>query len=290
MIIIDSQVHIWAPETPEKPWAKDDAAKPHRPEPLGHEELLREMNTAGVHRAIVVPPTWEADRNDTSLEAARLHPDRFAVMGRLPLDQSASRQRMATWKSQPGMLGIRVSFRFGRTQTWLDDGTADWFWDAAETYRVPVMVFAPQAVPKLGAIAAAHPGMRMIIDHMGLSTELKGQPLGPAVEAVINLARFNNVGVKASALPCYVNERYPFPSLHPHIRRVVEAFGPKRVFWGTDLSHLPCVYREAVTLFTEELNFLSSTDKDWIMGRALAEWLSWPLPEQADRPEPEPSR
>ena len=35
MIIIDSQVHIWAPETPEKPYAKGDASTPHRAVPLG---------------------------------------------------------------------------------------------------------------------------------------------------------------------------------------------------------------------------------------------------------------
>jgi len=28
------------------------------------------------------------------------------------------------------------------------------------------------------------------------------------------------------------------------------------------------------------LNFLSETDKEWIMGRAIAEWLDWPLPRQ----------
>ena len=281
MLIVDSQVHIWAPETPEKPWATGDAATPHRSEPLGHEELLRAMNVAGVYRTIVVPPTWEADRNDTSLEAARLYPDRFAVMGRLPLDQPSSRQLIATWKCQPGMLGIRVSFRFGRTQSWLDNGTADWFWDAAEKYDVPVMVFAPQAVPKIGEIAARHPRLRLIIDHLGLSTEIKGKPLAPAIDALVKLAPTSNVAVKASALPCYVTESYPFRSLHPHIRRVVEAFGPRRVFWGTDLSHLPCPYRQAVTLFTEELDFLSATDKEWIMGRAISEWLNWPLPPPA---------
>ena len=83
MLIIDSQVHIWAPETAEKPYARENASTPHRPIPLGHDELLREMDGAGVARCVLVPPTWEADRNDTSLEAARLHPDRFRVMGRL---------------------------------------------------------------------------------------------------------------------------------------------------------------------------------------------------------------
>ncbi|HEU5464610.1 MAG TPA: amidohydrolase family protein [Candidatus Binatia bacterium] len=278
MIIIDSQVHIWAPETPEKPYAKGDASTPHRPVPLGHEELLREMDLAGVQRCVLVPPTWEGDRNDTSLEAARLHPDRFAVMGRLTINKAESRALMPTWKDQPHMLGIRVAFHQGRPKLWLEDGTADWFWDAAERYDVPVMAFAPHAVLKLGEVAERHPGLRLIIDHMGLSSALKGKPLDGAVENLLKLAPLKNVAVKVSALPCYVAEPYPFSSLHPLICRVVEAFGPQRCFWGTDLSHLPCPYKQVVTLFTEELDFLSETDKEWIMGRGIAAWLNWPIP------------
>jgi hypothetical protein len=57
----------------------------------------------------------------------------------------------------------------------------------------------------------------------------------------------------------------------------VEAFGPQRVFWGSDFSRLPCSYRQCVTHFTEELG-LAEADKEWVMGRGLAEWLRWPLP------------
>jgi L-fuconolactonase len=139
MTIIDSQVHIWAPETPEKPYARGDASTPHRTIPLGHDELLREMDDAGVQRCVLVPPTWEDDRNDTSLEAARLHPERFAVMGRMKIHQPESRALIAIWKNQPHMLGIRMTFHQGRPKVWLEDGTADWFWDAAERYDVPIM-------------------------------------------------------------------------------------------------------------------------------------------------------
>ena len=277
MIIIDSQVHIWAPETPEKPYATKNASKPHRPVPLGAGELLREMDGAGVARCVLVPPTWEDDRNDTALEAARLHPERFAVMGRLSLTKPESRELIATWKEQPHMLGVRMVFNRGQSAEWLNDGTADWFWKAAERHDVPVMALAPNDVPKFGEIAERHPGLRLVIDHMGLNSVLRGKPLEPAVDNVIRLARLKNVAVKVSALPCYVDEPYPFPSLHPLVRRVVDAFGPQRCFWGTDLSHLPCPYRQVVTLFTEEMKFLSAADLEWIMGRGIAEWLNWRL-------------
>jgi predicted TIM-barrel fold metal-dependent hydrolase len=198
-------------------------------------------------------------------------------MGKVPLNDPASKERIANWLQQPGMLGFRISFRHSGTHSFLDDGTADWFWADCERYDIPVMIFAPFAVAKIGEIAARHPGLRVIVDHMGLNVQWKGKDLAPGVDTVLRFARYKNVGVKASCLPCYVDQAYPYPALHPQIRRVVESFGPERVFWGTDLSQLPCSYREAVTLFIEELDFLSAEDKEWIMGRALAEWLRWPL-------------
>jgi predicted TIM-barrel fold metal-dependent hydrolase len=112
---------------------------------------------------------------------------------------------------------------------------------------------------------------------MGLNVQWKGKDLGPGVDVLLKFARLKNVGVKVSCLPCYVDEPYPFPTLHPQIRRVRDAYGPQRLFWGTDLSQSPCSYRQNVTLFTEELDFLSSSDQEWIMGRSLSQWLRWPL-------------
>ena len=78
MIIIDAQVHIWPPQTPERPYIMEDASKPHRPVPLGPEELLHEMEIAGVQRVICVPPSWEGCRNDFALEVDHL--DRRAAI------------------------------------------------------------------------------------------------------------------------------------------------------------------------------------------------------------------
>ena len=54
---------------------------------------------------------------------------------------------------------------------------------------------------------------------------------------------------------------------------LVDAFGPRRTFWGTDLTRMPCTYRECVSLFTEELPWLKGEDLEWVMGRGVCEWL-----------------
>lgn len=38
-----------------------------------------------------------------------------------------------------------------------------------------------------------------------------------------------------------------------------------------------CSYRQTVTHITEELDFLSTGDLEWIMGRGLADCLRWPV-------------
>lgn len=88
--------------------------------------------------------------------------------------------------------------------------------------------------------------------------------LGPALEPVLAVARYPNMAVKASVFPCYKIDPYPFRNLHHHLRRMVEADGASGVFWGTDLTWLRCPYRQAVTFFTEEFDFLSNADKEWV--------------------------
>ena len=80
-------------------------------------------------------------------------------------------------------------------------------------------------------------------------------------------------------MPAYSAGVYPYADVHEYIRRAYDAFGPERVFWGTDLTKLPCSYREAVTMFTEELPWLKGADREWVMGRGLCQWLGWPIPE-----------
>ena len=62
------------------------------------------------------------------------------------------------------------------------------------------------------------------------------------------------------------------------LQRIFDAFGPARTFWGTDITRLPCSYRECVMMFTEEMPWLQGADKEAVMGQALCNWVGWKLP------------
>jgi L-fuconolactonase len=277
MLVVDAQVHIWGADTPKRPWPAGHAHRAHRPVPLSKEGLLAEMAAAGVDRAVIVPPSWEGDRNDLALEAAKAHPDKFAVMGRPPLDKPDP-HALDRWREQPGMLGIRVTTAGAGARAFFTEPEGDWLWQAAERAGLPAMVSIPGLLPELGRLAERHPGMRFVIDHLALVRDAKDEAAFGDLANLLAAARHPNVAAKASALPRYSSEPYPYRRLHPFLRQVFDAFGPHRFFWGTDMTGIPCTYCQAVTLFTEELPWLTGADRELVMGRALCDWLGWKLP------------
>ncbi|MET9901656.1 hypothetical protein [Streptomyces sp. NPDC006446] len=73
MFVVDTQIHIWKEETPDRPWVPGARERirlnGHREDPFSYEEALELMDEAGVNRALILPPSWEGNRIDYALEA-----------------------------------------------------------------------------------------------------------------------------------------------------------------------------------------------------------------------------
>jgi len=270
-IVVDGQVHLWKANSPELPWVS--GIKPQLPEPFTIERLIKLMDEGGVDRAVIVPPTLTGLRNDYGLEAAKRHPARFAVMGRFPVNDPKAADRLRRWKEQPGMLGIRTTFLRDEAKM-LRDGSADWFWPAAEKAGVPVMFHAAGSMPLFVPIAERHPQLTLIVDHIGMNNSI---PIAQSASETIALAKYPNVSVKTKAGAQYAPEPYPYRAMSEQIKRVFDAFGPQRCHWETDITQTlkEGGYQQRIAHFTQELSFLSEEDKDWVMGRAVLQRLKW---------------
>ena len=274
-VIVDSQIHMWKASTPDRPWVP--GTRPQLPEPMTIERVVPMIDEAGVDRVVIVPPTLEGERVDYGQEAASRYPGRFATMGHVALNDPAEARRLPTWREQPAVLGIRLNIA-GEQAKWLTDGTADWFWPAAERAGIPIMFLTTGQLPLFGPIAERHPRLDLIVDHMGISSEALRNNMMPAtIAAAAALARYPNVSVKLSAAPLFSSQPYPFRDMTAHIRRLFDAYGARRCYWGSDVtnSYAKTTYGQRVMHFTQELSFLSEEDKDWIMGRAILARLRW---------------
>ena len=271
MQIVDAQIHLWGSGLPSNLSHRQVTA-------FTTEEAVALMDEGGIDAAIIHPPGWDPKSTDMAFKAARDYPGRFAVMGSLPLDRPDSRALVATWRKQPGMLGLRYTFLHDPARQWLADGTLDWLWAEAEKAGVPVAMLATDSLVDIGRIAARHPGLRLTIDHLGGRggmTTLKDAAAMVHMPQLLALAKLPNVAVKATGAPGYSSEVYPFPAMHTWLRQIYDAFGPHRMFWGTDITKMPCSWRQCATMFTEELPWLGADDKRLIMGEAICAWWGW---------------
>jgi L-fuconolactonase len=267
VLIIDSQVHLFGPE------ATNGRLTTSGHRPSTPDELLAEMDHAGVSGAVLVPPRLDVSAtNDYAIGVALKHPSRFAVMGKLSLEDQDSKEAVGSWPT-PGLFGFRVSFP--PDQHLLRDDTYDWVWQEAESRAFPLMVWAPRQLGHLLRVAAEHPAARIAVDHCGLHPGDRDEQVGHVIEDLVRLAALENVVVKASGLPKHSSQAYPFTNLHQYLRQLRDAFGSERLFWGTDLTTLKCPYAQAVSMFTEELDFLTTSEICNIMGQSLARWLNW---------------
>jgi predicted TIM-barrel fold metal-dependent hydrolase len=268
MLIVDAQVHIWRNNKPTNPAHRQVSD-------FSQHDLLKEMDDAGVDAAVIHPPGWDPNSNELAVEAAREFPDRLAILGNFPLDRPESRALIDGWTRRPGMLGLRFTFLQPHQRTWPTDGTMDWLWPAAERAGLPVALLAASFLPLVGQVAERHRGLPLIVDHLGRPSGTKDEAAWANLRELLALAKHPNVAVKATGAPSYSSEPYPYRNIHGYLRQIYDAFGPERMFWGTDITRMPCAWRQCVTLFTEELPWLSARDKELIMGRALCAWLGW---------------
>jgi len=271
MQIVDAQIHTWGSGLPSN---MSHGQVTH----FTPEEAIALMDEAGVDAAIIHPPGWDPNSTEMAFRAVRDHPGRFAIMGALPLDNPESRARIATWRQQPGMLGLRYTFLHDPVRRRLHEGAFDWLWAEAEKAGVPIATLATDSLDMLNRIAERHPGLRLTIDHLGGRgglTTLKDHEAMEHMPRLLALAKHPNVAVKATGAPGYSAEPYPYPTMQTYLRQIFDAFGPHRMFWGTDISKMPCSWRQCVTMFTEELPWLGDADKRLVMGDALCAWWGW---------------
>ena len=271
MQIVDAQIHLWGTGLPSNQAHRQVTS-------FTAEEAIALMDEGGVDAAVIHPPGWDPGSAEMAFAAVRKYPGRFAIMGSVPLDRPESRARIATWRQQPGMLGLRYTFLSDPARRWLHDGTLDWLWAAAEAAGVPIAMLATDSLTEIGRIAARHPGLRLTIDHLGGrggTTTLKDDAAMTHMPALVALAKLPNVAVKATGAPGYSSEAYPFPKMHMYLKQIYDAFGPRRMFWGTDITKMPCSWRQGVTMFTEALPWLGEPDKRLVMGGAICAWWGW---------------
>jgi L-fuconolactonase len=152
--------------------------------------------------------------------------------------------QLARVKEHPGLVGVRLTPGWpptGENVERLRAGAYDPWFAELERLDLTLCFFVLGILPDVPAVAEAHPNLRILIDHVGLSP-VPQVPLVPerfdALPDLLALSRYENVAVKFTGVPSLSGAQFPFADLWPICRQMLEAFGPERLMWGSDFRRV----------------------------------------------------
>ncbi len=275
MAIIDSQVHAYEANTPQRPWHH----VPNWPAHATGDEMVAAMDKTGVDGAIFIS-SFSMYRYDASyaVEVQRAHPGRFALVKPVDPDNPAVADVIAEWKHTPGTVGIRIMLpqTSGRAA---DDPGIERILRAAVTHDFPVNMLCWGNLEVGTALIDRYPNTRFIIDHLGLlQPQTPPAPAQPWADLprVLELAKRPNAVIKVSGACTLSQQPYPFPDIWDPLARVFDAWGFDRCLWGTDWTRAHAVvnFEQAVTPF-RLTDRLSDSERAMLMGGACSKAYGW---------------
>jgi L-fuconolactonase len=195
--------------------------------------LVDAMDAAGVETAAAVVPQPMRWDNSPAFEASAAHPGRFVVILKIDV-LAADAVAVASAGFERGARGVRFTIFNDADVTWLLDGTIDPVLAAFEAHDASLSFHCrPDQLATVGALAAAHPGLTVFIDHLGRPDVAAG-PEAPAFTGFLDLARLPNVLTKTPDSAFFSAGPAPHLDLIPFLERALDAFGASRVLWGSD--------------------------------------------------------
>lgn len=238
----------------------------YEPKEFMPETLLRHARPSKVGRIVLVQMGTYGTDNSLVTDAVERFPDVFRVVGMVDHRSSDVAADMEELLVQ-GVTGFRIAPQQENIDTWLQDpGYEAMFTAAAVTGQAICPLTHPPGVPDLDRMCGEHPDTTVVVDHMTRIGELK--PINDAdIDRLCALARHSNVHVKVSRFHSLGAKQPPHDDLAPMIRRVVEAFGPERLMWGSDSPYqvVSESYEDSISLVRDRLDFLSDADRRHIL-------------------------
>ncbi|GGM17957.1 amidohydrolase family protein [Micromonospora yangpuensis] len=265
----DAHLHLFADGYPGR-YGRSPAGGP---EVALYEDLRREHR---IGRALVVGYEGEprfAGNNDYLAGLARTH-DWIAPVGYVPADAPPTDDTLRRWWSA-GFVGV-AGYLADAARA---ERFADWLTAAAPALTragaVVSLNATPAATARMGPALAALDGCPVLFSHLGLPGSRPTPPAArDAAEALAPLralARLPHVGVKISGLYAVSepSHAWPHPAARPFVDVLLDSFGTRRLYWGSDFPPSLDHVSFAQTLDPVGLDDLSPTERADILGANL---------------------
>jgi L-fuconolactonase len=256
-MIIDTHTHVVSSDKVKHPL--DPGARGWSTEVSNDvEDLIAEIDRAGVACATLVQPnsTYGLD-NSYQCDSAQQYAPRTVAVGILDPAAPDAADQFSYWVHERGMKGVRL-----QSQAEPDDPRCDPLWQRAESLGVPISIGGggqPEKVDRMRNVGARHPHVIFAPDHFAGWSGAKDK--AAMTTALERLAQLPNayLRISSTSLGPYADLTPPEQAL---FRRVIEAFTPRCVMWGSNFpSSRAGGYLGQVQLGQTALSWLSDEDR-----------------------------
>lgn len=234
--VIDAHQHVWDPARAEYDWLGPELAPINGA--MSFEDLAPELRAAGVDFTVQVQSADNPEDTALMRASAADHPEVVGIVGFAPLDDAdGTAATLDAWAGDSLMVGVRNLIHNKPDPDWLLRPEVAASLEVLEQRGVPLDVVAvlPRHLELIPILSARHPGLRMVIDHLGKP------PIGldsrePWTSLIAAAAENRHVHAKISGLYSATADMgaWTTAAIRPFFDLALESFGPDRLMYGGD--------------------------------------------------------
>ncbi|NQU76766.1 MAG: amidohydrolase family protein [Planctomycetes bacterium] len=233
------------------------------------EDLRLFMDELGICRSVLVQHMGQYD-NSYIEGVVAAEPQRFAGVMLVDVDSPDACSRLGFWTEGGVFRGVRLI----ASTIYEHPGV----WKRAAGLGLNIVIYDEAGlVPHLDPLrkfASEHPHCRLVLSHLGV-LNVKEAPHYDSHRRLLELADLGNVYVQISGFSMFAE--YPYTALVDVVRRLIEAFGPGRSFYGTNfpaVSDDEAAYSKDLELIcTGKLGVPPDALDDILNGTAMRLWF-----------------
>ncbi|HEX2184345.1 MAG TPA: amidohydrolase family protein [Chloroflexota bacterium] len=238
------------------------------------ESLVDQMFRHRVDHAVLVQHAGEFD-NRYLIECARRFPGRFVVACLVDVTQPDAADRLTEWvERSPAVQGVRVYL----SQLFGGAAGAEGLWQRANELGLNLTVagsLRELASAEMERIPERYPHARLHLEHLAHPDPKEPAP-HETYRRALSLSRYPNVALKVSGFYSFTTLPWsPYLDTLPFVELALEAFGARRMMWGSDFP--PVSFREGyhntLRFAQQHVPLASAEERAYLLGRtALSHW------------------
>jgi L-fuconolactonase len=230
---IDAHLHVWDLDRSDYAWLTPEAGALHAS--FTPHQASVELGACGIDAAVLVQAEDSERDTELMLEAADHHAWVIGVVGWVRLDDPAvAEQQLDRWLEHGVFRGVRHLVHDDPRDDVLGlpsvRRSLSLLADRGLTFDVPDAW--PRHLPATAELAAALPGLRIIVDHLG-KPPFGGADWAAWQRALADVAAQPNTVAKLSGLQM-PGRPFTTADVRPAWDIALDLFGPDRLMWGSD--------------------------------------------------------